>query len=131
MKQPEFWAAFKRLARKLIPSRAFRWAFLYIPPFAAVLLFSAQVFGMDDLSAYVLEVGAKSLPVLVAIAIVYGLATGLDWNIDNKDRAQYQRIAAGLDDEGFPIGAIVVLAGEMLSILALLVIVLVAILMQG
>ena len=127
------WRPIRENARKLIPSRSVRWVALYVPAFTLALLFAINVFGgLDDLQAYVIEVGVRSLPVLVGIALVYGFATGLGWNIDNKVREQYQRIAAGLDDDGFPIGAIVVLAAEMLAILALLVIVLAAMLVwQG
>lgn len=125
MKQPAFWAAAKAFARKLIPSRAVRWTAIYVPSFAAALLFALNVVGgLDDLQAYVLEVGARSLPVLIAVAIVYGVATGLGWNLDNAERAYYQRVLAGCTREGEPTGnprgAFRILAGEMVSILGLL-----------
>ena len=135
MKQPAFWAATKAIARKLIPSRAVRWAALYVPGFAIVLLFSIQAFGgMDDLFAYVIEAGVRSMPVLIAIAITYVLATGLGWNLDNDYRARLQRILSDTQDEteGLPLGAFLILAGEMLSILSLLVVILLAMLVwQG
>lgn len=123
MKQPAAWAAIKRVARKLIPSRAARWTLLYVPAFTVALLFALHVIGgMDDLVAYVMEVGARSLPLLIGVAITYGLASGLAWNLDNTYRAQLQRIVAGLE-EGSQWGAFAVLTGEMLAILSLLVLI--------
>jgi len=120
MKQPAFWAAAKAHARKLIPGRAARWTLLYVPVFTAVLLFATMVLGnMADLQAYVIEVGARSLPLLIGVAITYGLASGLGWNLDNAYRAQLQRIVAG-QEEGSQWGAFSILAGEMLALLALL-----------
>ena len=137
MKQPEFWAKFKTFAKKLIPSRSVRWAFLYVPGFTLALLFALKtVGGLDDLVAYVMESGARSVPILIGIAITYGLATGLGWNLDNGYRARLQRILSKTynddDEPGDPIGAFLILAGEMLSILVLLVIILRALLVwQG
>ncbi len=120
MKQPAFWAAAKAHARKLVPGRAARWTLLYVPVFTAVLLFATMVLGnMADLQAYVIEVGARSLPLLIGVAITYGLASGLGWNLDNDYRAQLQRIVAG-QEEGSQWGAFSILAGEMLALLALL-----------
>lgn len=132
MQQPKFWAKFKELARKLVPSRAARWTLLYVPAFTAVLLLGLRVIGgLDDLVAYVMEVGTRSLPVLIGVALTYGLATGLQWNLDNAERARLQRIVAGLE-EGSQWGAFSILAGEMLSLLALLVLILRALLVwQG
>ena len=132
MQQPKFWATFKAFARKLIPSRAVRWTVLYVPGFCAVLLFALKAFGgLDDLVAYVFESGSRSVPVLIAIAITYGIATGLGWNLDNAERARYQRILVGLED-GSQWGAFAVLAGEMVSILSLLLVLLLAMLIwQG
>lgn len=132
MKQPEFWARLKDRARKLIPSHALRWCLLYVPAFTVGLLFALKVVGgLDDLVAYVMEVGTRSLPVLIGIALTYGVATGLQWNINNTARAHLQRIVAGLE-EGSQWGAFTILAGEMLSLLALLVLILRALLVwQG
>lgn len=132
MKQPASWAVAKANARKLVPSRAARWALLYVPVFTAVLLLALRVIGgLDDLVAYVMEVGTRSLPVLIGVALTYGVATGLQWNIDNTARARLQRIVAGLE-EGSQWGAFTILAGEMLSLLALLVLILRALLVwQG
>ena len=123
MKQPEFWARLKDRARKLIPSRALRWCLLYVPAFTVGLLFALKVVGgLDDMVAYVMEVGVRSLPVLITIAITYGLASGLGWNLDNAERARMQKVLVGWE-EGSQWGAFAVLAGEMLSILALLVLI--------
>lgn len=132
MQQPKFWAKFKDRARKLIPGRAARWTLLYVPAFTAVLLLGLRVIGgLDDLVAYVMEAGTRSLPVLIGVALTYGLATGLQWNLDNAERARLQRIVAGLED-GSQWGAFSILAGEMLSLLALLVLILRALLVwQG
>lgn len=128
------WRPIRENARELIPSRAVRWTVLYVPAFTVALLFALNVFGgLDDLQAYVLEVGVRSLPVLVAIAITYGLATGLGWNLDNEHRETLQTILVTEDDYGTSrTGAFLVLAGEMLSILSLLALVLAAMLVwQG
>lgn len=121
------WRPVRENARKLIPSRSVRWTVLYVPAFTVTLLFAAKTFGYDDLVAYVIEVGTKSLPVLIGIAITYVLATGLGWNLDNEERAYYQRVLTCStrpgELEGSQWGAFAVLAGEMLSILALLVII--------
>ncbi|MCR6496214.1 hypothetical protein LJB71_08290 [Thermomonas sp. S9] len=132
MPQPKFWANLKAFSRKLVPSRAARWTLLYVPAFTAVLLLALRVIGgLDDLVAYVMEVGTRSLPVLIGVALTYGLATGLQWNLDNTERARLQRIVAG-EEEGSQWGAFSILAGEMLSILALLVLILRALLVwQG
>lgn len=137
MKQPAFWAATKAIARKLIPSRSVRWTVLYVPGFTLGLLFAIKAFGgMDDLFAYVIESCTRSLPLMIGIAIVYVFATGLGWNLNNDERAYYQRVLAGctFPDEpvGNPIGAFLILAGEMLSILSLLAVILLAMLVwQG
>lgn len=123
MKQPQFWAAFKSFARRLMPSRAARWSLLYVPAFTLPLLLVLKTLGtVDDLVAYVLEAGARSVPVLIGIALTYGLASGLGWNLDNHDRANLQRVlvAGGKNARG----AFLVLAGEMVSILALLLLIL-------
>ena len=113
------WRPIRENARKLIPSRAVRWTVLYVPGFTLGLLFALKTFGgMDDLFAYVMEAGTRSVPVLIGIAITYGVATGLDWNLDNAERATYQRLLAAGGKNA--LGAFLILAGEMLSILALL-----------
>lgn len=132
------WRFVRENARKLIPSRPVRWTVLYVPGFTIGLLFALKAFGgLDDLVAYVFEAGSRSVPVLIAIAITYAVATGLGWNLDNKERARYQRILSGTcnaddvasgADMGDPHGAFAILAGEMLSILALLIVTLAAML---
>lgn len=111
--------AFKRHARKLIPSRAARWGLIYLPVFTAATLFMLQAFGaVDDLTVYALELAPKTMHVMAAIVLMYVVATGLGWNLDNDKRADYQRIL--IASGGKNLGAFAVLAGEMLSILALL-----------
>ena len=76
MTQPAFWAAFKSFAKKLIPSRSLRWCLLYVPAFTVGLLFALKVVGgLDDMVAYVMEVGVRSLPVLITIAITCAVVT--------------------------------------------------------
>lgn len=121
------WRPIRENARKLIPSRSVRWTVLYVPGFTLGLLFALKTFGgMDDLFAYVMEAGTRSVPVLIGIAITYGVATGLDWNLDNVERATYQRLLAAGGKNA--LGAFLILAGEMLSILSLLIVVLAALL---
>lgn len=113
------WRPIRENARKLIPSRSVRWTLLYVPGFTIGLLFAIKAFGgMDDLFAYVIEAGTRSVPVLIAIAITYGVATGLGWNLDNEFRAELQANLAARGFKGW--GAFCVLAGEMVSILLLL-----------
>lgn len=138
------WRPIRENARKLIPSRSVRWTVIYVPGFTIGLLFAIKAFGgMDDLFAYVIEAGVRSMPVLIAIAITYVLATGLGWNLDNNDRSHLQDILIG-EESTRPlnatarqsiqrwVGAFVTLAGEMLSILSLLAVILLAMLVwQG
>ena len=126
------WRPIRENARKLIPSRSVRWTLLYVPGFTIGLLFAIKAFGgMDDLFAYVIEAGTRSVPVLIAIAITYGVATGLDWNIDNTYRRKLQeqlRTGAIVEQRG----AFLILAGETVAILSLLVVILLAMLVwQG
>lgn len=128
------WRPIRENARKLIPSRSVRWTVIYVPGFTIGLLFAIKAFGgMDDLFAYVIEAGTRSVPVLIAIAITYGVATGLGWNLDNDHREALQTILVTEDDSGISrTGAFLVLAGEMLSILSLLAVILLAMLVwQG
>lgn len=128
--QPKRWAAFKAQAKKFMPNRAARWGLIYLPVFTAATLFMLKAFGaVDDLIAYALELAPKSMYVMAAIVMTYVVSTGLGWNLDNDERARYQRILSGtwndddLDnghDMASPLGSFVILAGEMLSILALL-----------
>lgn len=135
------WKPVRENARKLIPSRAVRWTVLYVPGFTIGLLFALQTFGLIDVRDYVFEVGGRSVPVIVAIAIVYGLATGLMWNLDNQRRSDMQFALASpmpldsehpwasmLNNAAQRIGLFTILAGEMLSILALLIVILAAML---
>lgn len=128
------WRPIRENARKLIPSRAVRWTVLYVPGFTIGLLFALKAFGgLDDLVAYVFEAWSRSVPVLIAIAITYAVATGLDWNLDNNYRKTLQnQLRQGAVDAdrltSWQRGAFLILAGEMLSILALLIVILAAML---
>ena len=125
--QPKFWAKFKDFARKLVPHRWVRWAVIYVPFLTASILLALRIAGgMDDLIAYVLEAGARSVPVLIGLSIAYSLSCILGWNLDNADRAKYQRllVAGGQNARG----AFLVLAGEAAAMLVLIYIVLSALL---
>lgn len=127
MQQPKFLAKFKALARKLIPARWVRWAVIYVPVVTVAVLFALKVAGgMGDMVAYVLESGARSVPVLIGLSIAYGASVVLGWNLDNAERAKYQRllVAGGQNARG----AFLVLAGEAASVLALAYIILRALL---
>lgn len=120
MPQPAGWAAFKDRARKLLPSRAARWGLIYLPLFTVVTLFALRAFGaMEDLVAYALELAPKSMHLMVGIALAYAVACGLRFNLDDDERAEYQRILVARA-EGSRIGAFLVLAGETVAFLALL-----------
>lgn len=111
--------AFKARARKLLPSRAARWGLIYLPLFTVATLFALKAFGaMDDLIAYALELAPKTMHVMAAVVMTYVVSTGLGWNLDNAERANYQRllVAGGKN----ALGSFLILAGEMLSVLALL-----------
>jgi len=128
------WKHVRENARKLIPSRAVRWTVLYVPGFTIGLLFALKAFGgLDDLVAYVFEAGSRSVPVLIAIAITYGVATGLGWNLDNNYRKTLQnQLRQGAVDAdrltSWQRGAFLILAGETFAFLALLVVILAAML---
>ena len=127
MQQPKFWAKFKTLARNLAPARWVRWAVIYVPFVTVAVLFALKVAGgMGDMVAYVMESGARSVPVLIGLSIAYGASVVLGWNLDNDDRAKYQRllVAGGQNARG----AFLVLAGEAASVLALVYIILRALL---
>ena len=127
MQQPKLWATIKAHARELVPQRWVRWSVIYVPLFTAVILLSLRIFGgAEDLVAYVLEAGARSVPVLIGLSIAYGLSCVLGWNLDNAERAKYQRllVAGGQNARG----AFLVLAGEAAAMLALIYVVLRALL---
>lgn len=127
MQQPKFWANFKAFARKLAPARWVRWAVIYVPFFTVVVLFALKVAGgMGDMVAYVLESGARSVPVLIGLSIAYGLSCAMGWNLDNAERANLQRLLVA--GKGNALGALLVLAGEVVAVLALIYIVLRALL---
>ncbi len=113
------WRGTRYVAGKIKPSFSVVWSFLVVPAFTVGLLFAIKTFGsMDDLFAYVIEIGARSLPVLVAIALTYLVSTRLGWNLDNTYRKELQ---AQLSEEGaIGSGAFLILAGELLGILSLL-----------
>ena len=138
--QPTAWAKFKALAKKLVPSRAMRWGLIYLPAFTVATLFALKTFGaMDDLIAYALELAPKSMHVMAAVVMTYVVSTGLGWNLDNDERSelQFQLSCRDQPDSRWPLsanqlGALLILAGEMLSILALLTLFLFALLVwQG
>ena len=125
--QPKFWAKFKTLASKLVPQRWVRWAVIYVPFFTGVVLFALKVAGgMGDMVAYVLESGARSVPVLIGLSIAYGASVVLGWNLDNAERANLQRLLVA--GKGNALGALLVLAGEAVAVLALVYIILRALL---
>lgn len=115
------WRPVREGARKLVPSRGARWTFLYVPAFYGVLLFVLQAFGLTDLRDYLLEIGARSAPLLVATALAMLVTAVLGWNLDNQYREQLQRI---LHDDEIAIArrvfAFAILAGEFLAIFAML-----------
>lgn len=127
MQQPKFLAKFKALARKLIPARWVRWAVIYVPFVTGAVLFALKVAGgMGDMVAYVLESGARSVPVLIGLSIAYGASVVLGWNLDNAERANLQRLLVA--GKGNALGALLVLAGEAVAVLALIYMILRALL---
>lgn len=127
MQQPKLWAKFKDRASKLAPARWVRWAVIYVPLFTVAVLFALEVAGgMGDMVAYVLEAGARSVPILIGLSIAYGLSCVLGWNLDNAERANLQRLLVA--GKGNALGALLVLAGEAVAVLVLIYVVLRALL---
>lgn len=125
--QPKIWGDFKARACKLAPARWVRWAVIYVPLFTVAVLFALKVAGgMGDMVAYVLESGARSVPVLIGLSIAYSLSCVLGWNLDNAERANLQRLLVA--GKGNALGALLVLAGEAAAMLVLIYIVLRALL---
>lgn len=111
---------FSEWVSKLLPKSA-RWTLLYVPAFVLGLLVLLRAFGkMPDVIAAVFDAGAKSVPVMIAIALTYWVSTGLGWNLPNSDRASYQQILIG-KEKGDKLGAFCILAGELVGIGFLLV----------
>ena len=107
-------------------SKDFRWSFLYTGGFTLGLLIMLRAFGrMPDVIAKVFDAGAKSVPLLIAIALTYAASNGLEWNLPNAFRMRCQRILSG-DDEGSQVGAFLILAGELVGIMSLLIVLLLA-----
>ncbi len=105
-----------------------RWSMLYVPAFCvAVLIALKAAGGLGDMIDYVLEVGARSVPLLVAIALTHSITHSLGWNLDNTYRNTLQKILAG-STRGSRWGAFAVLAGELAAILLTLTILLLALL---
>lgn len=106
--------------QKIIPKHA-RWTLVYVPAFVFALLVLLRAFGkMPDVIAAVFDAGAKSVTVMIAIALTYWVSTGLGWNLPNSDRERYQRIIEGRED-GDKLGAFCILSGELVGITALLI----------
>lgn len=113
------WRPVREAARKLAPSRAVRWGLIYLPLFTAVTIFALKAFGaMDDLIAYALELAPKTMHVMAAVVMTYVVSTGLGWNLDNAERANYQRLLVAGNRNAY--GAFLVLAGEFVAISLLL-----------
>jgi len=136
------WEAFKARARKLgsfiagksklvwakiKPSYAVIWTCVWVPGALVTMYLAMKVLGKpigagvgsyQDLIDYLMEMGSRSFPLLIAIAITYLVAGRLGWNLDNAERANYQRLLVAGNRNAY--GAFLVLAGEMVSILVLL-----------
>lgn len=132
----------KRAFAVVKPSYATIWTWVWVPCAFGVMYFGMKVLGKpvskgvgsyDDLTDYLMEIGSRSFPLLVAIAITYLVAGRLGWNLDNKKRNDMQFALSSplLIDPKHPwastfggifqrVGLFTVLAGEMASILALL-----------
>ena len=100
-----------------MPPRWLILATVIVPLVTAGMLFALAVARLDDLLAYVMEVGARSIPVLVGLSIAYGVFCILAWNIDNDERATLQRLVVAGRAQWR--GAALVLAGEAFGFLAL------------
>lgn len=115
----------KKIAGVLFGKGA-RWSILYTGGFTLGLLIMVRAFGrMPDVIASVFEAGAKSIPVLVAVALTYAASNGLGWNLPNDYRMHCQRVLSG-EDEGSKLGAFAVLAGEFVGIMSMLIVFLLA-----
>lgn len=118
------WRWVRETARKILPNRAARWAFIWTPLFLGASWFGIKVImGGGDEAADVLANLASTAPVsaraMVAVFFTYLLACAFRWNLEDAERERLQRVLAGAE-EGSQVGAFVILAGETLAILYLL-----------
>lgn len=100
---------------------AWRWN-IVVPVFVGALLFALAAFRTPDLREFVLQIAACSTLVLIAIALAHAITASLGWNLDNGKREDYQRILIAGRRQA--IGAFLVLAGEMVALLATLAVIL-------
>lgn len=119
------WRPVREGARKLIPSRALRWALIYLPLFSVAVWFGIETIlqgtASADVKTSLVNAGVFSVRVMVAICLVHAVTCCKVWNWDlrNDYRDKLQRILDG-SKAGNAIGAFAVLAGEMVAKLGLL-----------
>lgn len=119
------WRPVREHAKKLIPSRALRWALIYLPLFSVAVWFGIETIlqgtASADVKTSLVNAGVFSVRVMVAICLVHAVTCCKVWNWDlrNDYRDQLQRILDG-SAPGNAIGAFAVLAGEMVAKLGLL-----------
>lgn len=119
------WRPVREFARKLIPSRALRWALIYLPLFSVAVWFGIETIlqgtASADVKTSLVNAGVFSVRVMVAICLVHAVTCCKVWNWDllNDYRDKLQRILDG-SEPGNAIGAFAVLSGEMVAKLGLL-----------
>lgn len=120
------WQFVREHARKLIPNRAARWGLIYLPLFAGAVWFGIGavlpgVAAADDVKAALVNAGVFSVRAMAALCLVHAVTHPKvwRWDVDNDLRDRLQRILFGAE-EGSPVGAFLVLAGELVGKLALL-----------
>jgi hypothetical protein len=119
------WRYVRENADKLIPNRAARWAFIWIPLFTAAGWFGIKVImggteAAADVQAYLASTAPVSVRVMVAVFFTYLLMCAFGWNLDNRYREDLQRVLDG-SREGNVLGAFLILAGEPIVAISLLI----------
>lgn len=119
------WRYVRENAKRLIPNRAARWAFIWIPLFTAAGWFGIKVImgGGDaaaDVQAYLASTVPVSVRLMAAVFFTYLLMCAFGWNLDNRYRERLQEILDG-SREGNPGWSFLILAGEPVVALTLLI----------
>ena len=120
------WRWVRENAKRLIPSRALRWALFYLPLFSAAVWFGIEAMlegntALGDVKTSLVNAGVFSVRVMVAICLVHAVTCRKvwDWDLSDAYRTKLQRVLDG-SEPGNAIGAFLVLAGEMVAKILLL-----------
>lgn len=94
-----------------------KWNLLIVPLFVGGFLIMLRAWGqIPSIMTYVFEIGAKSVTVLIAVALTHAVTKGLRWNLDND-----QRDDLVVEAEAGRLGAVFLLVLELVSVMAVLI----------